>query len=317
MKVIKRGLLTRIAVPGVSLIALIGLVLAGPQAALAKHHSEGTEEGPDPTAVSACGTLSANDTIYFLTTNLTETGTGTCITLSGTGSALLLNGFNITGPGGSSTGDGIHVTGTSDMVEGFNGTVQGFEIGIIDTGGGSVGDDFNVTDNVTGLELASSATTRWTNFSSFSNSGSGVFINDCGEHCSVVDFSSNDNGGAGVLIEGSTFPMATIFISVGNTGAGIQVGGTTSGTRNTHAVVADAFTSSPVGISDNTSYGVVVETADSAANDFITTVNASGNLIDLFDMNSTCGTNLWFNNSFGTSKAGAVTSPACIGGIGM
>jgi hypothetical protein len=317
MKAIKRGLFTSIAIPGVSLLALVGLVLSGPQAAWAKHHSDKSEDGPDPTAVTACGTLSGSDTIYYLTSDLTEsTDSATCITLSGTGSALLLNGFNITGPGSGSTGDGIHITGTSDVIEGFNGTVQGFEIGIIDTGGGSVGDDFNVTDNVTGLELNSTATTRFVNFSSFSNSGNGVFINDCGEHCSVLDFSSNDNGANGVLIEGSTFPLADVFIATGNTDSGVQVGGTTSGEANTHAVIADAFTSSPVGVSDNTSYGIVITTSDSTANDFVTTIEADDNLIDLYDENSTCGHNLWFNNSFTSSKAGTVTSPACIGGIG-
>ncbi len=316
MKAIKRGLLTRIAVPGVSLLALVGLVLSGPQAAWAKHHSKDSEDGPDPTAVTACGTLSGGDTIYYLTADLTETGTGTCITLSGTGSALLLNGHTISGPGGSSTGDGIHITGTSDVIEGFNGTVQGFEIGIIDTGGGSVGDDFNVTDNVTGLELNSTATTRFVNFSSFDNTGNGVLIDDCGEHCSVLDFSSTDNGANGVLIEGSTFPLADVFVTTGNTGAGVFVGGTGTGPRNTHAVIADAFTSAPVGVSDNTSYGIVIGTSDATSNDFVTTVEADDNLIDLYDENSTCGDDLWFNNSFTSSKAGTVTSPACIGGIG-
>jgi hypothetical protein len=316
MKAIKRGLLTRIAVPAVSLLALVGLVLSGPQAAWAKHHSKDSEDGPDPTAVSACGTLSGGDTIYYLTADLTETGTGTCITLSGTGSALLLNGFNITGPGATSTGDGIHITGTSDVIEGFNGTVQGFEIGIIDTGGGSVGDDFNVTDNVTGLELNSTATTRFVNFSSFDNTGNGVLIDDCGEHCSVLDFSSNDNGANGVLIEGSTFPLADVFIATGNTDSGVQVGGTGTSTRNTHTVIADAFTSSPVGVSDNTSYGIVITTSDATSNDFVTTIEAADNLIDLYDENTTCGDNLWFNNSFTSSKAGTATSPACIGGIG-
>ena len=312
MKLLNRGLFTSAG----ALALTVGLLLTGPQAAWAKKHSNKSEEGPDPTAVSACGTLATADTIYYLTTNLTETGTGTCITLSATGSALLLNGYNITGPGASSIGDGIHITGTSDVVEGFNSTISGFEIGLIDTGGGSVGDDFNVTDNVIGLELASSATTRFVNFSSFSNTGNGIFINGCGAHCSVLDFSSTDNGSNGLLIEGSTFPLADVFIAVGNGGSGVQVGGTTSGNRNTHAVIADAFLSSPVGISDNTSYGVVIGTSDNTSNDFVTTVEASTNLIDLYDQNTTCGANLWFNNSFTSSKAGTATSPACIGGIG-
>jgi hypothetical protein len=313
MKLLNRGLFTSAG----ALALTVGLLLTGPQAAWAKNHANKSEEGPDPTAVTACGTLATADTIYYLTGNLTQTGNGTCITMSATGSALLLNGFNITGPGASSTGDGIHITGTSDVVEGFNGTISGFEIGIIDTGGGSVGDDFNVTDNVTGLELASSATTRFVNFSSFSNTGNGVFISGCGEHCSVLDFSSTDNGSNGVLIEDSTFPLADVFIAVGNGGSGVQVGATGSGNRNTHAVIADAFLSSPVGISDNTSYGVTIGTSDATSNDFVTTVEASTNLIDLYDQNSTCGNNLWFNNSFTSSKAGTVTSPACIGGIGI
>jgi len=322
MKEIKRGLLTRIAVSGVSALALAGLVLAGPQAAWAKHvGSEPTEEGPDPTAVTACGTLATTHTIYYLSGDITEAGTGTCITFSATGSALLLNGFNITGPGATSTGDGIHITGTDDTVEGFNGTVSGFAIGIIDTGGGSVGDDFNVSDNTTGLELNSTATTRWSNFSSFSNTGAGVLVNDCGQHCTVMNFSTSDNGGDGLRIEGSTFPFASVFISLDNGTNGIEVGGTTAGTANTHAVIADAFLASPVvAISGNTGgNGIVLDSSETTANDMVTTVRATGNgngstTTDLHDATATCGVNLWFNNVFDTSLAGAVLSPTCIYG---
>jgi hypothetical protein len=316
-----RGLLSRIAVPAISLLALVGLVLSGPQAAWAKH-SEKAAEGPDPTNVAACGTLAGSDTIYILTNNLVEAGTGTCITMSGTGSALFLNGFNITGPGSTSTGDGIHITGTRDAVEGFNGTVSGFAIGVLDSGG-SVGDDVNVSANKTGLELNAGVTARWANFSSFSNTGAGVFINGCSEHCSVVDFATTDNGGDGLLIQGSAGANADVFIAADNGANGVELGGTTGAAANTFAVIADAFLAAPNGISNNVDgNGVVLDSSESAANDMVTTVDATGNgngttSFDLYDVTSTCGKNLWFNNTFDTSRAGAVSSPACIGGLGI
>lgn len=302
----------------------VGFALATSGDAWAKRaHSVNTASGPDPTAVTACGTLSGNDTIYHLTADLTETGTGTCITLSGTGSALLLYGYSITGPGAAtSTGYGIHITGTRDVVEGFNGTVSGFDIGVLDNGTGTVGDDVNCTANKTGLEESASSTLRWSNFSVYSNTGTGVWINDCGDHCAVVDFATTDNGGDGLLIEGSTGPSADVFIAADNGANGVHVGGTSDDDANTYAIVVDAFLASPNGISDNTAgNGVLLDTSESGANDQVTTVDATGNgngttTFDLHDESATCSNNLWYNNTFDTSRAGTVSNPACIGGLG-
>ena len=54
--------------------------------------------GPDPTPVTACGTLSGTSVIYRVMNNISGS-TGNCIVLSGNHSALDLHGFTITGPG--------------------------------------------------------------------------------------------------------------------------------------------------------------------------------------------------------------------------
>src|SRR5271166_1416734 len=91
MKTLRRVLFTRIGAFGLA----AGLLLTGPQAAWArtkKHHSFAPV---DPT-ISGCGTLSASNTIYVLTTPITTSGTGDCIVLSGNNDTLDLAGNNIT-----------------------------------------------------------------------------------------------------------------------------------------------------------------------------------------------------------------------------
>ena len=80
MKAIKRGFVRTITAPGVSALVVVGLLLTGPHAAWAKKPS-GAPNAVDPTAVTGCGTLSASNTIYALTNNITTTGTGDCIVL--------------------------------------------------------------------------------------------------------------------------------------------------------------------------------------------------------------------------------------------
>jgi hypothetical protein len=109
----------------------VGGLLTASGAAWAKSaHSLNTSEGPDPTAVTTCGTYNGTDTIYYLTGNIVTVSTGNCIILSGSNDALLLNGYTITGPGSSSsTGAGIKITGNTNVIEGFNAIVSGFGTG--------------------------------------------------------------------------------------------------------------------------------------------------------------------------------------------
>ncbi|HEY9158424.1 hypothetical protein [Candidatus Binatus sp.] len=322
----------------VALLAFaVGVGLAAPGTAWAKHKHTGAiagAAGPDPTAVNGpnCPTsnLGGTNTIYYLTGNLSTTSTtANCINLTGDRDALLLNGYTISGPGSTVTsGAGIRITGDNNVVEGFNAFVTGFRTGISDSGGNTVGDDVNIgafppsttLANGTGL-LMMGGTDRWGNFSVSGNTGTGIFLNGCSDECTIFDFSTTDNGGDGLLIQNGDQPSATVFIAADNAGNAVHLGGTSFGKANTSASVLDAFIASPNGVSDNTGNGVLLDTSESTSQDQVSTVNATGNgdgttTFDLRDATASCGNNLWYNNSFGTSSAGAASSPACIGGLG-
>jgi len=332
MKAIKRGVFRGIGAPGIAFLALTAaLVLIGPQAAWAKrpHPVRTSSEGPDPTPVSACGTYGSptvNDTIFYLTTNLTvSTDGGTCIILAGTNNALNLYGFNITGPGASkSTAYGIEITGTHTVVEGFNAVISGFMYGIYDNGTQDFGDDVNVTENVYGLVIGSTNHTHdWSNFAAYSNTASGIWMDGCVDDCFLTDFLAYNNGGNGVLLHDTTGAAVSVFIAADNALNGVELDGTNSG-----AVVADAyltdlsFIDSPyTSVSGNTENGIYLASGES--HDQVTTVYADGNgndtaYFDLRDGNTTCGTDLWFNNTFTTAEANTTKYPTatCFHGLG-
>ncbi|MGB8411340.1 MAG: hypothetical protein WCE23_00790 [Candidatus Binatus sp.] len=327
MKAIKRGFFRRIGAPGVAFLALTAaLVLAGPQAAWAKK-AHASVNAVDPTAVSACGqSTAASNTIYYLTANLTEASdSASCIVLSGSNSALNLYGYNITGPGDTkSTAYGIEITGTHTVVEGFNSVISGFMYGIYDNGTQDFGDDVNVTENVDGLVIGSTNHTHdWSNFAAYSNTANGVWMDGCQDDCFLTDFLAYDNGTNGLLLHDTTGAAVSVFIAADNGTNGVELDGTNSG-----AVVADAyltdltFIESPyTSISGNTENGIYLASGES--NDQVTTAYADGNgndtaYFDLRDGNASCGSDLWFNNTFTTAEANTTKYPTatCFHGLG-
>src|ERR1700685_203183 len=92
---VKRNRITKGAVSLVLFAFIVGVGLAASGAAWAKARKA---EAVDPTSVTACGTLSASNTIYLVTTNLVQTGSGNCIVLTGNYDTLDLQTNNITGP---------------------------------------------------------------------------------------------------------------------------------------------------------------------------------------------------------------------------
>lgn len=318
MKVIKRGFFGRVGAPCLSIFALtVGLVLTGSQAAWAKK-PHGSANAVDPTSVTACGTLSGNNTIYQLTQNITTTATGNCIVLSGHNDTLNLQGFNITftGTPGTSTGAGLRVTGSTNVIEGFNGTISGFAKGVLDSASNTMGDLVNMFSNGIGLELSSGGSTQqWINFSADSNTAQGVYLNGCDDECSLSDFDASNNGADGVLITDSGGARLNIFTASDNGGDGVHVGCTSGCGDNFSVAVGDA----PVGIATvpavtgNKGDGIFLDASESAAADQVFTIRASGNGgFDLHDATSTCGSNHWVANDYGTADANGVSNPACI-----
>jgi hypothetical protein len=303
------------------LACAVVVALATPNRAWAKKPKVAAS-GPDPTSVSACGTLSGNNVIYQVTGDITTAITGTCLTLSGSNSALDLHGFTITGPGGSSTGSGIKVTGNYDLVEGLNGLVTGFKFGVTDSGTGTVGDDINLSENDTGLFTSNSHFDRWTNMELAGNTSNGIYLFDCDDGCSMTDFFTHDNGLNGVLVVDSNYAKLDLFTSTSNGGDGVHVGlpcTTGAGCKHDLGIVVTDGHSGIFGAADplgpNAGFGVVLDLSEAKAQDKIAVVQATGNMIDLFDETANCGSNpfnLWFNNEYDTSKAGATPSPTCI-----
>lgn len=305
------------------LVILVGLGLTGSQAAWAKPHRLAAV---DPTTVAPCtsGTtiLGANNTIYTLESSFSTTFMGTCIKLTGSNDLLLLgSSVTVTGPG--AVGIGIDIEGSNDTLNGRAGTVSGFATGILDHGKGTLGEDVDVTGNVTGLELTG-RTVRWVNVGSFSNTGNGIWLNACtGQDssqtagCALSDFFTASNTLDGLLINnGSNGASAAVFVSMSNTGNGVHVGGTTAGAGNSEVVLDDAAVETPT-IADNGGDGIFLDTSENGAADTVTGIIAGSNTgIDLHDATTNCGSsgsfNLWSSLIFDTSKAGATSSPACI-----
>jgi hypothetical protein len=314
MTIIKRGLL---------LVAiLVGLGLTGSQAAWAKKDKEPKQV--DPTTIAPCTsattTLNLNNVVYTLKTSFSTTFTGTCISLTGNNDLLVIGPeVTITGPGDSVTGSiGISITGNTDVINGRASTISDFGVGVLDNGNSTLGDNMTFTTNGTGLELGSSGhTPRWVNVNSTSNTGSGVWINGCGDDCQVSNFFSASNGGDGVLINNGAGPgsMVSIFVSQDNTGNGVHIGNTSGGGTNA-SIVDDAALSSTLAINNNGKDGVFLDTSESGAQDVVTGVESDDNTgIDMQDATANCGTmkfNLWSSNTFSTSKAGTTTNPTCI-----
>lgn len=324
-------------------IFTIGVALATSGSAWAKKASKSLADPVATVTISACSAtaLTGTSTIYLVTQNLTETvAGGTCITLGGSDNTLALQGFDITGPGtvtdlgtpmcafAGSTGNGIRIQGSAneDVIEGGGGEITGFAVGVLDQGNNTAGDDVLTIGNGVGLKMngAAEATELWTNLDSSENSMQGIFVDSCGDECGASDFFTGNNCADGVLVTGSAGPRLNVFLSVDNGGAGVHVGCTSGCGTNSEVKVGDApegetGDSSP-GVTGNAGDGIFLDASEATTKDQVFLINASGNHttsgFDLHDASSTCGDNHWVTNTFnpptGTTRAGTVSSPACI-----
>src|SRR5208337_4997398 len=162
---------------------VVGLLLTGPQAAWARKNSLLAKGAP--LTLSGCKTLSASNTIYQLTSNISTSATGDCIILTGSNDTLDLQGHNITftGTQGTSAGAGVHINqGSDDVFEGDNSTITGFAEGVLDNGANTMGDDVNLISGGIGLELTG-GTDLWHNFAVIDNTAQGVYLKSCSDEC--------------------------------------------------------------------------------------------------------------------------------------
>jgi hypothetical protein len=218
-----------------------------------------------------------------------------------------------------------------DVVEGFDSTIKGFLAGVYDNGTQILGDDINVTGNVTGLLVGSSGHTHdWSSMGAYSNYGNGIWFDGCADDCFVTDFATYDNALDGLLVQGTSGFNASIFVAADNGTNGVELGGT-DGNENAHAHLVDAYITglpyiNPPGdaLSGNTHNGILIDSGDTY--DQVSTVYAADNgngttYFDLKDANTNCTytageSNLWYNNTYTTSEAGTTHPATCMYGLG-
>ena len=149
------------------------------------------------TAVSACGTLSSAGN-YFLTQNLTATGT--CIIVGHEGVSLDMKGHSITGNG---SGDGISDGGIEfESMAIANGKISNFKVGI-------------------GLDASCCVVIR--NVDSSHNTDAGILVGAC---CGVLDSVTADNNGTmGIMASGCCYSLNKIQANNNGMGGGIVATG--------------------------------------------------------------------------------------------
>ncbi len=145
------------------------------------------------TAVSACGTLSAAGN-YFLTKNLTSTGT--CIVIGSEGVSLDMKGHTITGNG---TGDGISDGGGNfESMAIANGKIRNFSVGI-------------------GLDTSCCVVIR--NVDSSNNTATGILVGEC---CGTLDsVTTNSNGTTGIMALSCCYTLNNVQVNHNGPGGGI------------------------------------------------------------------------------------------------
>ncbi len=297
------------------LAILGGLGLSGPQGAWAKTKLQQVDPMTIAPCTSSTTTLSGSNIVYTLSTSFSTTFTGTCIKVTGNNDLVII-GPSVT-ISGAGAGIGIDVEGSNDLINGRSSTISGFATGLLDHGSNNLGDNLNFSGNGTGLKLTGT-TLRYINLNSSSNTGVGIWLSGCGDECAVSDFFVGSNGGDGLLINGSSpAAVASLFISQDNTGNGVHVGGP-SGDNVGNVFIDDAALDSTLAVNNNGKDGVFLDASENGAIDMVTGVisDLNGSGIDMHDATANCGSsghfNLWSSLSFGTSKAGGTSSPACI-----
>ena len=236
-----------------------------------------------PPTINECGcTIGAPGSYKIgLAINSTQglTPNGACIEIAS--SFVILDGGKktITGPGGATpTGIGIwmHHPFRSVFLEGRGTVISGWDVGLLIEGRQIVADDFTANTNGTaGVELNDAEDVELTSPTASSNLNYGIWV----KHTSSSDITNSKtqtNGNVGLYVGCSNIGP----ISAGCPGVGPSPGNY-------------IFTG---GIAGNTNYGVALDIG--AKSTIVTNQTLGGGTHnskdDLFDANSSCGTNKWF-----------------------
>lgn len=209
------------------------------------------------------------------------TPAGACIEIASSFVILDAGKKTITGAGGGTpTGIGIwvHHPFRSIFLEGRGTVISGFDVGLLIQGRQVVADDFTANTNGTaGVELNNADDVELTNQTASSNLNYGIWV----KHTSASDISNSKtltNGNIGLYVGCSDIGP----VSSGCPGVGPSPGNY-------------IFTG---GIAGNTNYGVALDFGAKLTIVTNQTLSAGthNSKDDLFDANSSCGSNKWFAN---------------------
>jgi hypothetical protein len=208
------------------------------------------------------------------------TSAGACIEIASSFVILDAGKKAVTGPGGGTpTGIGIwvHHPFRSIFLEGRGTVISGWDVGLLIQGRQVVADDFTANTNGTaGVELNNAEAVELTNQTASTNLNYGIWV----KQTSISDITNSKtltNGNIGLYVGCS---------NIGPTGSGCS-----SGPSPGNYI----FTG---GIAGNTNYGVALDIG--AKTSIVTNQTLGGGTHnsknDLFDANSSCGSNKWFAN---------------------
>jgi len=293
--------------------------------------------------VKACGCVAKKGHVSLANDLTSSSPSADCLTIAGAHVTIDMAGHQMTGPGGSATGAGIHVlsSGNGAFIDGVNQKITGFGTGILidasdvaiafvslrsnvqfglKINGGSRNSLYNSDAGVQSTPSSGNGTAGV-----LISNGSGNLIDDIfadrngkygieingGSNNALHDLDGDFNGIYGIWINGSNGNRVTNSTGRSNSQIGLYIGcaptggisaGCTSATGSANVIdLGD--------MSDNTDVGIAVDTGDLANQIGLNTIGSvtKNGIADAVDANTNCGTNLWFNDLFGTTP-----SQACI-----
>jgi hypothetical protein len=228
------------------------------------------------------------------------TSRGECIAIKVGKVILNLAGSEISGPGAN--GEMATVAQPAIAVR-----VQPGSNDIFVEGGGALIHGWSV-----GLEVGG-ADGVFEFFSANENSIAGIVLTRA-NRSNVSDFMAESNGQYGVWMQQSNSVQLSCANADGNAGAGVYSGCTNSdaaafgcrrGGNNTGNHLFNLM------VNANGAYGIVFDA--STRRSTVSDVSAHGNLsADLVDEGSDCGSNAWFDNSFGSVNQNCVDQQAAL-----
>jgi len=245
--------------------------------------------------INSCGCSITATGVYTVAKPLSfGPGAVDCISIGAKNVVLNLDGNNLSGPGGNSTGSGIHIkNATSVWIEGqgtaaSQSTISGWKYGIENDGKEVLIENISADSNATaGIFFFKATDGQVVNFTASNNSGYGVWLS---------------SGGNNLVGNGTTSNNVLDGVFVGCRGNGSGNCGTGGGNAKSNTVFG-------IEADNSTSAGGITVQFNSDFNQ-IGKSKASGNsAFDLLDRHSgtnNCAHDLWFANTAGTVNKSCV-----------